>query len=111
MGGATNVVLRLSAFGADSEGAYSVEVSNSAGRVESELAVLSLLEVISDVRLDAVGFGFRLNVPEGSQARVQFTTDFIEWIDLTPAPLTGTVDVTDPDSITAQFRFYRVVIE
>ncbi|MDA1273734.1 MAG: immunoglobulin domain-containing protein [Verrucomicrobia bacterium] len=109
--GATNAVLTLPRVESESAGVYLVDVSNSAGGVESQLAVLTLREVVSDARLDAGGFGFRLNVPEGRQARVQFTTDFADWTDLFPAPLAGTVDVTDPDAFISELRFYRVLIE
>lgn len=109
--GATGTILILPAFGTELVGSYSVVVSNAAGSIESELAIITLGEIVSDPRLSAAGFEFRLNVPEGTEARVQFTTDFLNWSDLNPAPLTGTGDVTDPDSIASEFRFYRVIIE
>ena len=109
--GETSNILMLPAFEIGSVGAYSVVVSNAAGSVESELAVITLGEIVSDPRLSAAGFEFRLNVPEGTEARVQFTTDFQIWTDLNPTPLTGTGDVTDSDAIALEFRFYRVIIE
>jgi uncharacterized membrane-anchored protein len=109
--GATAATLVLTQMGPESAGGYTVAVRNAAGGVESQLAVLTLQEVISDARLGGGGFGFRLNVPEGRQGRVQVTVDFVEWLDLLPAPQVGTVDVVDPDALTSGMRFYRVLVE
>lgn len=109
--GATNAILGLPEITAEAIGVYSVVVSNSAGSVESQLAILTPQEVVTDVRYEVSGFSFLLNVPPGFQARVQFTTDFIEWTDLPSGAVTGAVDITDLDSLIKEFRFYRVLVE
>ncbi|MCF7762442.1 MAG: immunoglobulin domain-containing protein [Verrucomicrobia bacterium] len=109
--GAIEAILVLTGLGAGDAGGYSVVVSNPAGSVESQLAVLGVQDPVSDVRFGTTGFSFRLNAPAGRSARVQFTTDFNTWTDLLPAPVSGPVDVTDPDGLTTALRFYRIVIE
>jgi hypothetical protein len=109
--GATEAILVLTGLGAGDAGGYSVVVSNPAGSVESQVAVLGVQDPVSDVRFGTTGFSFRLNAPAGRSARVQFTTDFNTWTDLLPAPVSGPVDVTDPDGLTTALRFYRIVIE
>ena len=56
-------------------------------------------------------FSFRLSVPTGRQARVQASKDMDNWIDISPQPIIGILDFSDPDSIHEELRFYRVIIE
>ena len=115
--GAIEANLTLGNIGVQGAGIYSVTVSNNAGSVSSELAILTVREILSQVSKAAgVGaasseFSFRVSVPEGNQARVQVSTDMVNWSDLTPVPVTGIVDVTDPDSVSLEARFYRVIVE
>jgi len=98
-------------------GNYSVLVSNSAGSIASELAVLTVREIISNLDQNTFtgfdqsvsAFTFRVNVPEGRQARDQVSTDFVDWTDLTPTPVIGVVDVEDVDAPSLELRFYRVI--
>jgi hypothetical protein len=65
--------------------------------------------VISQARWETDGFHFKLIVPVGLQARIQASTNFIDWVEITRNPLVGTVDFRDPDSLTSQVRFYRAL--
>ena len=115
--GATEAGLTLRNIGVQAAGSYSVIVSNNAGSVGSELAILTVREIVSQVtrstgiNAPSSEFSFRVSVPNGNQARVQYTLDFRNWTDLTPVPVTGTLDISDPDSVIGRHRFYRVVLE
>jgi hypothetical protein len=108
--GATNSVLTLSSIRLDMAGTYSVSIRNEAGAVLSDLAVLTVREIVTDARFGANGFTFRLNVPDGSTARVQVTTDMTLWNDLVTG-ITGVVDFEDPEANSVEQRFYRVLLE
>ena len=117
LAGATTADLALSNVGLQAAGTYSVIVSNNTGSAGSELAILTVRDIVSQVT-KAAGtdappseFSFRVSVPAGNQARVQVSTDMANWSDLTPAPVTGIVDITDPDSVSLALRFYRVIVE
>ncbi|MCF7763615.1 MAG: immunoglobulin domain-containing protein [Verrucomicrobia bacterium] len=114
--GATSPELILPGVGVGAAGSYSVIVSNGAGTAASELAILTVREVVSNLSQNLTGFDqglnafrFRVSVPEGRQALVQVSTDFVDWVDLTPAPVTGVLDVEDPDASGLALRFYRVL--
>ena len=114
--GATSPELILPGVGVGAAGSYSVIVSNGAGTAASELAILTVREVVSNLSQNLTGFDqglnafrFRVSVPEGRQALVQVSTDFVDWVDLTPAPVTGVLDVEDPDASALALRFYRVL--
>ena len=114
---ANEAELILSNVGVSAAGIYSVIVSNEAGSVGSELAILTVREIISQVNrltgsvVSPTEFGFRVNVPGGNQVRVQVSTDMVNWSDLLTEPVTGIVDIVDPNSVTLELRFYRVIIE
>ncbi|MDA1274719.1 MAG: immunoglobulin domain-containing protein [Verrucomicrobia bacterium] len=114
---ATASNLTLTGVGLVDAGSYSVSVRNSAGAVSSDLAILTVREIISNLAQNAftgvdqtvTEFRFRVSVPEGRQARIQVSTDFVDWTDLTPTPVTGILDVEDPDAPSLELRFYRVL--
>ena len=115
--GAVEASLTLGNIGLQGAGSYSVTVSNTAGSVGSELAILTVREIVSQVAKETginaapTEFSFRVSVPAGNQARVQVSTDMATWSDLTLTPVTGIVDISDPDSVSLALRFYRVIVE
>ena len=115
--GATEAELILTNIGLQAAGNYSVIASNNAGSVGSELGILTVREIVSQVTKSTgvnappSEFSFRVSVPPGNQARVQVSTDLLNWNDLTPTPVTGIVDIFDPDSVSVDLRFYRVIVE
>lgn len=91
-----------------------MEVEDGAGGHASftfQLAVIAQPDVISQMRWMEDGFHFKLSVPTGLQARIEASTDLINWIDITRNPLVGMVDFLDQDSLVTSARFYRVLLE
>ena len=109
--GATDSALTIPQVQTDSVGSYAVLVSNSAGSVVSDVALLTSRQIVSDPQKGINGFQFRISVPEGKQARLQVSTDLATWTDLTPTPITGTADIQDTQLGASQLKFYRVVLE
>ncbi|MBI2947185.1 MAG: immunoglobulin domain-containing protein [Verrucomicrobia bacterium] len=109
--GATNSTLALAVAQVADTGIYSVTVSNASGSAVSELAVLTVQQIVSDARFDAVtGFQFRLSIPAGKTATVESSADLVNWITVTPVPVTGIVDIQDPQAPAGAFTFYRIII-
>ena len=90
-------------------GGYSVVVSNLAGSTVSELAALTVEQVISEVQIGTSGFQFRLNVPAGKAATVQSSTDLVNWEAVTP-PLIGITIYQDVQPTNLKSRFFRVLL-
>ena len=109
--GATDSTLTIPKVLTDSVGSYAVLVSNSAGSVVSDVALLTSRQIVSDPQKGINGFQFRISVPEGKQARLQVSTDLATWTDLTPTPITGTADIQDTQLAASQLKFYRIVLE
>ena len=115
--GSTEADLVLTNVGLQSAGNYSVIVRNNTGSAGSELAILTVREIVSQVtRSTGVGvpsaeFSFRVSVPSGNQARVEVSTDMVNWSDLIPVPVTGIQNISDQDSVSLDLRFYRVIVE
>lgn len=105
--GATNSSLTLTNFGPAQVGPYTVVVTNSAGSVTSQPALLSLV---------APGIAMRLNLsgPVGSTWRIDYVNDLSsgsnQWLSLATVTLTNTSQAYyDYSALTQSHRFYRVV--
>ena len=110
--GATNSTLALALAQVSDTGVYSVTVSNAGGSAVSELAVLSVQQIVSDARFDpAAGFQFRVSIPAGKTATVEYSTDLVNWTSITPAPVTGIVDIQDPQAVAGALTFYRIIVQ
>jgi hypothetical protein len=114
VGGATNSTLSLLNVQAGNAGNYSVRVASATGSVTSSVAALTVgqLQLVSQAQIVGGVFQFRLTVPAGQQAVVQFSTDLVTWTNLSPTPIpSGTVDVRDDQAGSFGLRFYRVVLQ
>jgi hypothetical protein len=109
--GATAATLTIPNVQVNQAGSHAVLVSNSAGSTVSDVALLTTRQIVSDPQKGLNGFQFRVSVPEGKRARLQSTTDFLTWKDVTPTPITGAMDVQDTDLAGAVLKFYRVILE
>jgi hypothetical protein len=110
--GATNSTLALALAQVSDTGVYSVTVSNAGGSAVSELAVLSVQQIVSDARFDpAAGFQFRVSIPAGKTATVEYSTNLVNWTSITPAPVTGIVDIQDPQAVAGALTFYRIIVQ
>jgi len=110
--GATNSTLALAVAQVADTGVYSVTVSNAGGSVVSDLAVLTVQQVVSDARFDPVaGFQFRLSIPAGKTATVESSADLVNWTSITPVPVTGIVDIQDPQAVAGALTFYRIIVQ
>jgi hypothetical protein len=109
--GATDSTLTIRNVQVDQAGSYAVLVGNSAGSTVSDVALLTTRQIVSDPQKGVNGFQFRVSVPEGRSAKLQSSSDLFTWKDLTPAPITGTMDVQDTDVSGLGLKFYRIVLE
>ena len=79
--GASNSTLTLPDVRLNLAGSYAVLVSNGAGSAVSEVALLTIRQVISEPRKGINGCQFQVNVPDGLRARLQVSSDLATWTD------------------------------
>jgi len=110
--GATNAALTLNNMQSQSAGNYAVAISNALGSVTSNPAAVTLQQFLSELRLNNGTFEFQLTVPEGKRARIDTSTDLLNWTPLRPDPLeTGITLIQDNEAGSFSMRFYRVILE
>lgn len=108
--GATASTLVLPVVTTAEAGNYTVAISNSAGLVVSELALLTVLDIIADSQFSNGVFQFRLSIPEGKRGTVQTSTDLVTWVDFGPPLNSGTVTFEDRPTVDSTFKYYRVAL-
>jgi hypothetical protein len=111
LAGQTSATLSISSVKPVNAGAYTVQVSNSAGVTNSVAAMLSVItNTVPTVAMPAVvepgQFGFQIPGEAGLKYAVEATTDFKKW---TPVQ-TNTAPFTFTQTNAASFaqRYYRV---
>jgi hypothetical protein len=110
--GATNSTFTLTKAVLADAGNFNVTISNAGGSTVSELALLTVLEVISEVQFNNGVFQFRLTVPEGGRGTVQFSNDLVIWTNLPNGSVNGgTFAIEDRDTATSPLKYYRVILE
>jgi len=100
---------------AGNNGSYSMTASNAVGSVTSDSVSVSVLGTIAPLTLSvtsnspAIGFGFQVSGPEGSNFVVEASSDLNNWTPIftNKAPPGGTVSYTDPAAANYPSRFYR----
>jgi len=96
---------------------YSVRVSNAAGSITSKPATLQIILIATEcpaietpILNRATGFSATLRGQTQTVYRVQWSTDLVNWSDLTNFVTTGILtDIQDHDAKNANFRYYRAV--
>jgi VCBS repeat-containing protein len=111
--GATNSTFILTGVVLADAGNFNVSISNAGGTTLSESALLTVLEAISEVQFNNGVFQFRLTVPEGGRATVQFSTDLVSWTTLPNGSINtaGSVVVEDRDTASSPLKYYKVILE
>ncbi len=114
--GETGAVLTLNNVDLGQAGSYSVVVSNRLGSVTSS-ATLTLnqpgpVSLTAGARLPDGRFQFTVQGTPGSRVAVEFSTDLVQWQNLTTVVLSGsTMTLADPDTGNQPCRFYRARLQ
>lgn len=114
-GTAANTLVLLDVQGIDI-GAYTVEIQNSAGCVESEEAILQVntafrLQVLPPTFSPNGAFSFDLGGQVGQDYIVEVSSNLIDWVQIeTFMNTNGLIHFSDPASIDHPVRFYRAIL-
>jgi len=115
--GATSAVLTLTDVQSASAGNYTVVISNSTGKVTSQIATLTVAPTSAQPVFGSAGFlsdgrfQLSLNGEDGWNYRLDASTNFIDWQSLTNFTYTnGPLVLRDSNAAIYPYRFYRAVI-
>jgi len=115
VGTVTTLTIKNSSPG--NSGSYFMTVSNAIGCVTSSVVSVTVLAPIAVAPLTlsvtsnspAIGFGFQVSGPQGSNFVVEASSDLNNWTPIftNKAPPAGTMSYTDTDATNYPSRFYR----
>ncbi len=108
--GATGLNLTLTNAQASQSGAYTVVVTNTYGATTSSSTQLTIVAgSLTDFTVVGGLYTFTLHWLDGLAVTAEYSSNLVDWIPFATATVSGgTVQFTDPSTMTDPQRFYRV---